>query len=875
MLTDGKTLSARTPALQRESMERSYSDPERVIDIFGREREGTREQRPAAEPERTVVPSELERLEATIQAACKLLPPLWTLRNFVAVNPFLGLTHRSFHQAVEDVRELFHADLLMPLSFYWERYNAGEIIDADLLSGLREAQRLLGRIIPVSDKASVFEDLLFARAEERDGIRVCSYAEAIDQDSGEDRWAPLIVDEFSKWCAARYDAGQAAWTIPAGGGFYDGWRSVARHDRSAEIAGLAGLRRYIKRLPSDPRRCIAAVLAQLGVPEACQRDFLARLLVSAAGWAGHVQYQVRELRLRGGDSDALVELLAVRLAYEGALHKALSRSGTEAPSYDQLMAIEAKRHGQRWRGDFALLEHARPGGGRALRGDERRLLWQLAYEQAFHRQLLTTLRDARPTSQLGRPRLQAAFCIDVRSELFRRHLEAQSPKVQTIGFAGFFGFPIEALSPGKVHGSARCPALLVPPHRVRQRVVGDDDHERAKKHHEAFKSLRLSSVSSFPFAETFGQFFALRLLTDSLGETQVGVDGRLFAGPELEPDIEVDPDAAPTSGLTLAQKIDLAEGALRNMGLTADFGEVVLLCGHGSSTTNNPYGSGLDCGACGGHGGETNARVAAQVLDDPLVRRGLASRGIAIPATTRFVAGRHDTTTDTITLYGDAEGDPALADVRAWLAEAGQRTRQERLPRLGAAGRDADREVARRSRDWSEVRPEWGLAGNAGFIAAPRSRTRGVDLGGRCFLHDYDHAKDSDHSVLELIITAPMVVASWINLQYYASTVDNEVFGAGNKVLHNVVGRHGVLTGAGGDLRVGLPWQSVHDGDDYVHQPLRLNVVIEAPAEAISKVLGKHPKVAELVDNGWVLLTAIDPDSGEALRRRGDGWVAA
>ncbi len=50
-----------------------------------------------------------------------------------------------------------------------------------------------------------------------------------------------------------------------------------------------------------------------------------------------------------------------------------------------------------------------------------------------------------------------------------------------------------------------------------------------------------------------------------------------------------------------------------------------------------------------------------------------------------------------------------------------------------------------------------------------------------------------------------MVVASWINLQYYGSTVDNNLFGSGNKVINNVVGTFGVWQGNSGDLQTGLP----------------------------------------------------------------------
>jgi len=176
--------------------------------------------------------------------------------------------------------------------------------------------------------------------------------------------------------------------------------------------------------------------------------------------------------------------------------------------------------------------------------------------------------------------------------------------------------------------------------------------------------------------------------------------------------------------------------------------------------------------------------------------------------------------------------------------------------RLGVAAN-----VRRRGRDWSQVRPEWALANNAAFIAAPRGRTLDADLEGRTFLHEYQWQTDSGFQILELIMTAPMVVAIWINMQYYGSVVDNRHFGSGNKVLHNVVGGAiGVLEGNGGDLRVGLPMQSLHDGERWVHEPLRLSVFIEAPEAAIEEVIARHETVRQLVDYGWLHLFRISED---------------
>jgi len=258
----------------------------------------------------------------------------------------------------------------------------------------------------------------------------------------------------------------------------------------------------------------------------------------------------------------------------------------------------------------------------------------------------------------------------------------------------------------------------------------------------------------------------------------------------------------------------------------------------------------------------------------------LAERGIHVPEDTIFIGALHDTTTDDVELF-DLEAVPDshagdLAALKDWLARAGHLARAERSALLNLdSGREIDAQVIARSQDWAQVRPEWGLAGCAAFIAAPRSRTAGRDLDGRSFLHNYDWRQDENFGTLELIMTAPMVVASWISLQYYGSTVDNRVFGCGNKVLHNVVGTLGVLEGNGGDLRTGLPWQSVHDGERLIHEPLRLSVVIEAPREAMTAIIEKHETVRNLVDNGWLYLFAIDDSGKIAWRYAGGGeWEA-
>ena len=255
------------------------------------------------------------------------------------------------------------------------------------------------------------------------------------------------------------------------------------------------------------------------------------------------------------------------------------------------------------------------------------------------------------------------------------------------------------------------------------------------------------------------------------------------------------------------------------------------------------------------------------------------TKGWTIDPRTVFLPALHDTTTDRVEILMGLDSshlDTNLAaELQNALSEATNRTRLERMLRLEPDLRDPTevaRNMAMRGRDWSQVRPEWALAGNAAFIAAPRWRTRARNLAGRAFLHDYDVTKDPDFGVLKLILTAPLVVANWINLQYYGSTVDNQRQGCGNKVLHNVVGGTlGVLEGNGGDLRIGLSEQSLRDSASGLqHEPLRLSAFVEAPTEAMDRIIAESPVLARLVENRWLTLLQIAED-GSLRERRGAG----
>jgi uncharacterized protein YbcC (UPF0753/DUF2309 family) len=827
-------------------------------------------------------------LESAIAAACNRIAPLWPLKHFVAVNPFLGFSGHSFAATCATMRRVARVDMLMPRGFYREATANGVIDDAMLGKALAAMADRPG--VPQSVealKAAAARD----PAPHPPAAVVATVAEVLDRLAGGDRLASrtaFMVDEISKFCAGYFDEGQSSWKQPGRSlPPYAAWRAAMVHDRNPETMGISGFRVAVAGLPDDPVAAIGTVVERLGIPLPALVDYLHRALFDIGGWAAYVRYLVWVNGLYGRPDDRLVQLLAIRMAWGYALWS--ERADPAFRAAWSASMVEA-----------ALLPAADvPANDPDLCVD---LVLQEAYELAYQSRLLARLAAPGgsaepllwPRRSAARRPVQAAFCIDVRSEVYRRAFETVCPTAETIGFAGFFGYPIEYVPIGRSSGGAQCPVLLTPAFTVCEAVTGASAEEETeilglrllrRRAIKAWKSFKLAAVSSFTYVETAGLLFGAKLIGDSTGLTRPvsdpntdGLDPAIL--PRIGPRLEARAVGGRPTGFTHQQALAQAEAVLRGMSLTRDFARLVLLVGHGSTTANNPHASGLDCGACGGHTGEANARVAAGILNDPEVRLGLRGKGIDIPDDCWFLGCLHDTTTDEVTIF-DVDAVPpdslaAVRELRGWLAKASQLARAERAPLLGLGGvADVDGQIIARSRDWAQVRPEWGLAGNAAFIAAPRHFTRGIDLGGRSFLHSYDWQADTGFGVLTLIMTAPLVVASWINLQYYGSTVNNRAFGSGNKVLHNVVGMLGVLEGNAGDLKTGLPWQSVHDGQRFIHEPVRLNAFIAAPMTAMNAVIAGHQGIRDLIENRWLNLFAVSDDGQVTHRYDRDGkWDA-
>jgi uncharacterized protein YbcC (UPF0753/DUF2309 family) len=811
-------------------------------------------------------------IEQACHQACRAIAPTWPLDRAIAVNPHWSRIGMPVRRVAARMAVLGGIQVFPPRARQLNAWREGRISPADLAYALQQ--------LPAAQAAG----LTPRRCEEELHVQapVQCLPLLIDLLDNDPRlhtrlsWRQAITHQVSQTCAAYFDMHQADWQPERSRGLYSFWRDTLKHDHGiGTLMGLPHIGRALDALPATAQDAERWVMERLGLPPAVWADYLEAVLLTVNGWASWCAYLRWQAELEGREDSHLRELLAVRLAWGVLLLECKDDTAAK-------QAFSALR--QAWSRAPELLRQAE----QALLIDE---VWQVALEAGYQRALARRLlAGGNPAAEPQEIEVQAVFCIDVRSERLRRALEAVWSGVQTLGFAGFFGLPLAYTPLATQARRPQLPGLLAPAVEATDCALtskaagrGTDAAlqraaSRSRRRRLALKDQwRAASRwpgAAFSFVEVAG-FGYLGKLAHGLLPVKQGRSRDDLAGLPARYRQICRPQLV---GLDLDARVALAARILHAMGLDKHLAPLVLLIGHGSQSANNAHAAALDCGACGGQTGEVNARSLAQLLNDPAVREGLRARGITIPGSTTFVAALHNTTTDEIEGF---DLDLLPQDARArWeqlqsvFAQACDRVRRERAPSLKLDprmpyGQLLD-ELRRRANDGAQTRPEWGLAGNAAFLIAPRRRSRGVVLEGRCFLHDYDASQDADGSVLELLMTAPMLVAHWVNWQYHASTCDPERLGSGNKVLHNVVGGNlGVFEGNGGDLRIGLPRQSLHDGERWIHEPLRLTVVIDAPRAAIDAVIKKHAVIEQLLENGWLHLWRFEV-SGFERYARGD-----
>ncbi|MFH4933960.1 putative inorganic carbon transporter subunit DabA [Staphylococcus cohnii] len=841
-------------------------------------------------------------IDQMISKVSRVIVPLSPISVFAARNPWSNLEQYEFKNVAQWLKNVRDVDIYPTMYMFEQAYQRDEIdkdmIEVKLQEWLNQSVISIDRQFAESYARAMLDlsNIVGVTRHSENKRQVNQNNEKINLDD-ETNTVPLVSTYITdkndrrlidvvdyhviKWCKLYLDDAQSGWTMPnREKGLFFAWQRLVQHDPAL----TKQQRSRLKTLPNRAETLIHMVLQKLGIAEAQYQTYLENHLLSLPGWAGMMLWQDEQA---SNSDQMLLSYLAIRLGIEWAIvepylpvNTAENPIAYERDEFAEHWIAIGMFTTEQWQQLSKFEKNAYIDFALQFEKQGRRQILLTAWEATYAHQLegtLTTHKDNEQETQ--KPQVQMAFCIDVRSEPFRRQIEAAGA-FETIGIAGFFGLPIVKEALGQSHSHPSLPVMNAPQHKIKE-YTHEQEPTTFRQHQHilksityTFKKMKQNALPSLLLPELSGPWLSLQMFSRSFAPRPIGQLIRKFYDSWLQKPNDtalslehrnINEEGIPV-GFTNEEKVDYAQQALRLMGLTLDFAPLIVLCGHGSQSANNPYASSLDCGACGGAASGFNAKVLAQLCNLAEVRTALNERDIVIPEDTVFAAAEHQTSTDELnwiylpTMSKSAQN--ALNQIQTAMSDITYRANAQRLKALPdnhILKQDPIKEAHRLSNDWSEIRPEWGLARNASFIIGPRDLTKNSDLKGRAFLHNYDWQQDSDGGLLANIISGPATVAQWINLQYYASTVAPHYYGSGSKTTQTITAGIGVMQGNASDLLTGLPWQSVMSSDNKMyHSPIRLLIVVHAPNDYIKQLLNEHHDFYQKVHNGWVKLASID-----------------
>lgn len=497
-------------------------------------------------------------------------------------------------------------------------------------------------------------------------------------------------------------------------------------------------------------------------------------------------------------------------------------------------------------------------------------IWQDAFEWSYYDTVLSGLAQALPassTDELQPKSFQAILCIDDREYSLRTYLESLDSQCETLGAPGFFGVEFYFHPANAKFYDKLCPAPVTPKYLIKE-VAKDNPHKHGKELMYTKHSHKL--VRGFLFSYILGIPAIGKLIANLINPSMSPAIADAFSHMNPDADLTIvhtgehDQENGLQIGFTVEEMAARVEKFLRCIGLTRNFSPLVYVIGHGSSSANNPHHGAHDCGACSGRPGLVNARVFAYMANYPPVRELLKTHGLAIPDTTQFIGGMHDTAADELKFYDEhsltAKNAALHTKNKPLFEEALDLDAKERSRRFMSISTKQHiskirSDIKKRSVSYYEPRPELGHGTNALCVVGSRKLTKHLFLDRRAFLNSYDYKSDPEGDLLLNVLTPLGVVCGGINLEYFFSRMDNYKMGAGTKLPHNVMGLIGVANSSDGDLRSGLPLQMIE-----VHDPVRLLMVVEHRPAIVKKVIQSNPDLYEWFANEWIHLVALDPE---------------
>jgi uncharacterized protein YbcC (UPF0753/DUF2309 family) len=937
-----------------------------------------------------------------LDAVKDTIPHYWPIGSFIHHNPLKGFEHLPFKEGLKAAQAVFGGKVYMDSGYFMERYREGKIDDDIFERNIRELLEKCKLDIPlglaktflmeVSPQWNVLRTK-YAYKNEKIDYGLYLHLEQRTHYRNEAKWLEDLVRHMTL-----YEINDALF----------GQSDKERVERRVIefVTRFLDEEQTTMQMPNRERGMFETFKLYAGVEEkddaetfvekALQRlkvrdshAYLLTHLLKLHGWAGFIKYRSQDPDYYAQQQypTTLIDYMAIRFYYElealsgckisdfDAFEKYVAAQPSDAilqmlKHKNKLMgpALDALEAGEKTETilcnyieneihlDALQIQHSeevlRSGLPHIELADilhklkaEEGYLWLKSLEDSYIRNLADEIIQGDTNTESTTADASATFCLDVRSEVVRRHIERRG-NYTTYGAGGFLGLPVAFVEFDKAHELFLAPAIVKPHNVVFEIPVESSDEYRSKKKVTKTTKKVLSDLKNNPYTpfitvEAIGWLFGINLFgktflpqktqrlfskfkpqkpkttytIDKLSDEKIenyvkklhakiiskllhSATGASFTDSQIEnvwrhllfgEPLGVDlPDALPDKlkttyqitpedyayqkeklgqvGFTLEEKVHYLYNYLTMIGQTETFPEFVTIIGHGSVSDNNPFESALDCGACGGNISLPNARALCMIANQRDVREALQKeKGIAIPETTVFIPGLHITTTDEIRFYDtDSLDDDAAKRFTRIKEDFNAASAQASLERAQALPyTETHDDIVTKSMDWSEPRPEWGLAKNMGAFAGPRSSVAHMKLDNRLFLHSYDWRIDNDNAdILTRIFDGPLIVGEWINLEHYFSTVDNHIYGAGSKVYHNVVGKVGVFNGNYSDLKIGLPTQSVELEGKAYHEPVRLLTFMEAPLQKV--LMAVENSIAKpFILNEWIRPVVIDREAGK------------
>lgn len=806
-------------------------------------------------------------LQNTIEQASKYFMAAWPLQQFIATNPLAQQTHLSIQAATKAIEDQTYTLLTAPIAEYIDHYKQERITSQNLNAACKHIINKHPNIFNKGNLGSIGQQLLVEFLVDPNNQKKLLKHEQyyIDQQP-----SVLIAQQLRPFF---YDD-------PLGSVAKTCLNCLQNHFSNPERNKQSPFRQWIdeqttyqkkwqRLFPEKADSTLAFIEAQLNklnIKPEQYSDYIFQIFWQLKGWLCYILWLNQHPDNPWAFQQAKPEdLIALWLANEVYWQDRKPKKPVYLANDEDIETIAPASPNNLWQtycqtvanklADTNAKAISKLAEELTLDYQQVRWLWQHAYELHYQDFLLNQLQAPtyKPNPHYA---AQWVFCIDARCEGYRRHIESTGNHM-TYGFAGFFGVAMQLNNMNLGKTTNQCPALLDPGVVVECTKSNSNLlSELDNRFHQAVLGTKKSLLAPFFLFELLGLWYAFLLTSKNYAGQLTRWVKEHTGRQELKHSCNGLSDSI-KNAIDTEKATQICSDILST--LQIDKQGIVILCGHGADTENNPYQAALDCGACGGNSGYSNAIVACQLFNDTDVRAELAKRGHALDDECVFIPACHNTTTDKIIWYDhfvklNKNQRQQLKQIKLHANVASKQLRQERSARLPGACAPLSRAV-----DWAEQIPEWGLANHAAMIIGPRSYTDKLDLKQRTFLHTYHADKDNDASQLETIMLAPMIVAHWINMQYFTSAVAPASYGAGNKAIQNVIPNVGVIEGNLSDLKLGLPWQSVFFRQQRYHEPMRLFVVIIAPKQRVTTVIKKHQLLSDLIKGEWLHLEVIEP----------------